>query len=266
MSLKVSTKQIEYEPIPEGTYGAICYTIADIGVQYDEKFKKANPKVVFIWEICDDDLREDFGRGKLERRAISKTYTASWATKSHLYNDIRPWYGKEVDEDIDLSEMIGKPCMLTIVNNKSSNGKIYSNVQSVSSIMKGFKLGKPENEIVVYDIDESPEETFNMLPEWIRKKIQDSKSPNAQGANSVSVKVDTESGKVSVNTETGEISEENDELPFEMPSEAQTEANRTTGKTKASAKQSTSKSGANSKQTASKSEAIGKEDEDEDIF
>ena len=59
MSLKVKVKSeaVEYPPIPEGAYTAICYTIADLGEQYNDKFKKTANKVMFIWEIVDDDLR-----------------------------------------------------------------------------------------------------------------------------------------------------------------------------------------------------------------
>jgi hypothetical protein len=197
MSLKVSTKQAEFEPIPENTYGAICYSVVDIGQQYNEKFKKTSAKIILIWEIVDDDLREDFGRGKSERRAISKQYTASFNEKSNLYKDIRPWLGRELGDDtFDLASLAGQPCMLTVINSKGSDGKIYANVASVSKVMKGAQLGEPENAIVIYDIDESGEEVFNALPEWIQKKIQESKSPNAQSANSVNVVVDADTGEV----------------------------------------------------------------------
>ena len=60
MYLIVKLKQ-SYEPVPEGTYPAICYVIADLGLQYSETYKKTKQNMVFIWEIVDDALRVDAG-------------------------------------------------------------------------------------------------------------------------------------------------------------------------------------------------------------
>jgi hypothetical protein len=201
MSLKVHVNSVELDPIPEDTYYGICYSVVDIGLQYNQAFKKTSAKIILTWEIVDDDLRRDFGRGKLERRSISKQYTASLNNKSNLYGDIRPWLGREPEGDtLDLSQLAGQPCMLTIVNNEGSDGKVYSNVTGVGKVMKGVDLGKPENPIIIYDIDESDEELFAALPEWIQKKIRESKNPNSRSANSIAVTVDTETGEIAEGT------------------------------------------------------------------
>ena len=108
MSLRVKVKQeVEFPPVPEGTYTAICYTIADLGMQYNDKFKKLEHKILFIWEIVDDEQRIEID-GEKKRRAISKQYTASFATKSNMYKDIRPWLGREfTQEEQDGSFYVG---------------------------------------------------------------------------------------------------------------------------------------------------------------
>ena len=150
MSLKVKVKSeaVEFPPIPEGAYTAICYTIADLGEQYNDKFKKTANKVMFIWEIVDDDLRIDID-GEMKRRAISKQYTASFGQKSNMYKDIRPWIGREFTKEeqegtFDLTSLIEKGCLLNITNDKAADGKIYANVSSVMPLPKGIKVGKPE--------------------------------------------------------------------------------------------------------------------------
>jgi len=202
MSLKVKVKsEAEFPPIPEGTYPAICYTIADLGQQYNEKFKKSANKILFIWELVDDDLRIDID-GEMKRRAISKQYTASFGVKSNMYKDIRPWIGREFTPEetegvFDVGSLIGTACLLSVSNETTAEGKVYSNVSAVMQLPKGIKVGKPENPIVLYDMDESPDEEIEKLPEWVQKIIQKSKNADISNANSVDVKVDLETGEVS---------------------------------------------------------------------
>lgn len=201
MSLKIKMKQErDFEPVPEGTYPAICYTIADIGMQYDEKHKKSSSKVIIIWEIVDDDLRIEIN-GEMKRRAISKKYTASFNSKSNMYKDVRPWIGRdftqeELEGTFDLGCLIGKPCLISVSNDTGGDGKVYANVSSVMQLPKGVRVGEPENPIVIYDIDESSDEELEKLPEWIQKLIEKSNEANLKKANSVDVDIDPETGEV----------------------------------------------------------------------
>lgn len=201
MSLKIKMKQErDFDPVPEGTYPAICYTIADIGMQYESKFKKSSYQVVFIWEIVDDDLRIDIN-GEMKRRAISSRYTASFNSKSNLYKDVRPWIGRDFTQEelegaFDLGTLIGAPCLISVSNNTGSDGKIYANVASVMQLPKSIKVGEPENPIVLYDIDESPDEELEKLPEWIQKLIEKSNEANIKKANTIEVDIDPETGEV----------------------------------------------------------------------
>lgn len=201
MSLKIRMKQEhDFVPVPEGTYPAICYTIADVGMHYEAKFKKSSYQVIFIWEIADDDLRIEIG-GEVKRRAISKRYTASFNTKSNLYKDVRPWIGREFTQEelegtFDLGSLIGTPCLISVSNDAGTDGKIYANVSAVMQLPKGVKVDGPENPVVLYDIDESPEEEMEKLPEWIRKMIKKSGEANIKNANSVDVEIDPVTGEV----------------------------------------------------------------------
>lgn len=213
MSLKVKTKtEVEFPPIPEGTYTAICYTIADCGMQYNEKYKKTSPKIVFIWELVDDALRIEID-GQMKRRAISKQYTASFAAKSNMYKDLRPWLGREFTAEetagtFDVGCFIGKGCILSIINETTGEGKVYSGISSIMQLPKGVEVGKPENPIVLYDIDESPDEDFQKLPEWVQEKIKKAKNSIPVAANSVNV---------SFNPETGEVIQENSSEADDLP-------------------------------------------------
>ena len=217
MSLKVKVKSeaVEFPPIPEGAYTAICYTIADLGEQYNDKFKKTANKVMFIWEIVDDDLRIDID-GEMKRRAISKQYTASFGQKSNMYKDIRPWIGREFTKEeqegtFDLTSLIEKGCLLNITNDKAADGKIYANVSSVMPLPKGIKVGKPENPVVIYDMDESGDEVKQKLPEWVQKIIDRSRNADISNANKTDVAFDPETGEVTGDLPFGDIEDIVDE-------------------------------------------------------
>jgi Cell division protein FtsI/penicillin-binding protein 2 len=205
MALKVKVKpDVEYTPIPEGTYTAICYTIADCGLQYSEKFKKSSHKILFIWELVDDDLRIEID-GKMKRRTISKQYTASFATKSNMYKDLRPWLGREFTQEeaegtFDITSFISKSCLLNIINEANTDGKIYSSVASVMQLPKGIKTEQPENPIVLYDIDESSDEELKKLPEWVQERIKKAVAISPESANTADVIIDPKTGEVLAET------------------------------------------------------------------
>lgn len=202
MSLRVKVKQeVEFPPVPEGTYTAICYTIADLGMQYNDKFKKLEHKILFIWEIVDDEQRIEID-GEKKRRAISKQYTASFATKSNMYKDIRPWLGREFtqeeqDGSFYVGELIGKPCLLNVIHDTSGEGKTYAKVAGIMQLPKGLKVGEPENPTVLYDMDESTDEELAKLPEWVQDRISKSQNAELSKANGTQVTVDPETGEVS---------------------------------------------------------------------
>ena len=74
-----------YEPIPEGTYPGICYSIVDLGDQYSEKYDKVAHKCRITWEVVGETIEVD---GKEINRSISKEYTLSLSTKSNLRADL----------------------------------------------------------------------------------------------------------------------------------------------------------------------------------
>lgn len=201
MSLKIKVKkEIDFQPIPEGTYPAICYCIADLGMQYNEKFKKLSQKILFIWEIVDDEQRIEID-GEMKRRAISRQYTASFAPKSSMYKDIRPWIGREFTPEeqegfFDVGQLLGKPCLLNVIHTTTAEGKTYANVSGIMPLPKSMNVGDPENSKVLYDIDESSDNIFDMLPEWVREIIAKSKNADITNANSVPIKIDEETGEI----------------------------------------------------------------------
>jgi hypothetical protein len=89
---------------------------------------------------------------------------------------INSWRGKALSpqeiDDFDVSTLLEKPCMLTIVHNTSAaNGKTYANIASISGMPKGIECPKQVNPTFTFDYNEN----FDMatMDENIPQFLQD---------------------------------------------------------------------------------------------
>jgi len=174
-------KQPEGIPCIEGdTYQAVCYQVIDLGTQRNTVYNVNQKKVIIGWEI--PELRIDIDREGVKMnlpRAISKTYTNSLSEKANLTADLVNWRGCEFTQEeldnFDLGKVVGKNCLLTVINKNNTKGKRIAQVSGVSKLVKGMKVFEPENPILTYDMDRDG--ILNIpagLPDWIKKLIMES--------------------------------------------------------------------------------------------
>jgi hypothetical protein len=175
MPLTYGTKGGEdFKRVPSGSHVAICNCVADLGVQPGSGMYPAPKRQVFIrWEVPEERVEYERDGKKLEGPiVIGKTYTASMSEKANLRKDLENWRGRSFSDDeaasFDVSSILGKPCMLGVVESTKGD-KTYSNIKSVGALPKGFKAGQSENPLLYYAPGD--EESYDKLPEWIRKKI-----------------------------------------------------------------------------------------------
>lgn len=181
MSLKLKNKKVsKIPPLPAGTYLATCTGIVDLGEQYNEHFKTYSDQLRLLFEINGKTVEVD---GEQKPRQLSKNYRASMNEKSSLYKDLVNWRCKsftdnELSEDggFDLTEMAGKPCMLTVLveESKSNKGEQYNKIASISPLPDGVPAPMPESEILIFDMDEPDEAVLEKLPQWIRDLVHKS--------------------------------------------------------------------------------------------
>lgn len=175
MSLTVSESGgTGFEPVPAGTYPAVCYQMIDLGEQYSEKFNNSSRQVLIGWQIPSETISID---GVEKPRVVSKQYTLSLNTKARLRSDLVSWRGRDfTDQELkgfDLKNIVGKPCMVSVIH-KDSNGKTYANVSGVLALPKGMPkpaVSSPDD-IIVFDLDADPLEKINELPQWIADRIR----------------------------------------------------------------------------------------------
>lgn len=160
--------------LPEGTYPATCYLLADIGSQYNEAFQKASRKVVIGWEIAGETIEIN---GEPSPRTLYNTYTASLNEKSKLRKDLIPWRGRDFTVEelraFNLRNIVGAPCFLQVIH-RDVNGQKYANIAAIMSLPRG--MGKPESKLtpIIYDIEDSPVSDIDRLPKWIAEKVRNS--------------------------------------------------------------------------------------------
>jgi hypothetical protein len=173
----VASNTVEFEVTPAGNHLARCYQVIDLGTQIADfgEGPKQLSKILIGWELS-QELMEDgrpFG--------ISKSYTLSLNDNATLRKDLESWRGRPfTDEELSgfhLHNILGKGCMLNVIH-KEKNGKSRPNVSTVNVLPKGIEAPAPHNSIVSFDLDDFHQETFDRLPEWIRKTIE--KSPEYQ--------------------------------------------------------------------------------------
>lgn len=179
MSLIVSEAKTmkKSEPIPEGTYLAVCNMLVDLGLQYSETYKKSQDKVLIGWEIPEITIEFE---GVKKPRNITNRYTKSLGSMSTLRKDLAAWRGRDFTaaelDGFDLHNIIGTSCLLNVIHSQGSNGNTYANISSIIALPKGMPKGKLSGDPVVVDLDTAKPEDIDALPEWIGNIIRQSES------------------------------------------------------------------------------------------
>jgi hypothetical protein len=169
----------EFEIIPAGTFIARCVSMIHIGT-VEEKFNNESKflnKVSIKWELPTElkVYKPEEGERPL---TISKKYTLSMSTKANLRKDLESWRGKAFSdleaESFDISNLLGKPCMLSIVHTTKGE-KTYANIASVIGVPKGVECPKQINETFEFSLENFSKSTFDKVPEYLQKQIMESK-------------------------------------------------------------------------------------------
>lgn len=169
-----------FEQVPAGTHIARCYKLIDIGTQKSEyqgqvTFRR---QIIVGWELPQELMQTGELAGK--PFITSKFYTASLSEKATLRKDLENWRGRAFTDDelrgFDLTNVIGKTCMLSIVTNDKGNAR----VGGVMAAPKGISLPDPVNQSVYFSLERGQfsAATFDTFGEKLRQMI--SVSPEFQ--------------------------------------------------------------------------------------
>ena len=79
---------------------------------------------------------------------------------------------EDEEKGFDIVAVLGNSCILNLVHN-TKDDKTYTNIASISPLMKGMKPLEPENPAVWYSTGMGAEIPVE-LPDWIHDKIKES--------------------------------------------------------------------------------------------
>lgn len=171
-----------FELAPAGSHVAICNMVVDLGKQETKDFD-GNPSIkhqVYIrWELPEERSTAD----NTKPLSIGKFYTLSLHEKATLRQHLDAWRGRpftaEELKGFDISKLAGVPCLLSIVHGTKGNGDPKATVSSVMKLPKNMPAPPAaETPLMVFDSD-SPASTYDMLPEWLQKRIDAQVKPAA---------------------------------------------------------------------------------------
>lgn len=159
----------DYEQPELGSFAAICFRVLDLGTQdiLWQGQKKRQHKVLISWELS-QKMKD--GRPF----TIAKKYTLSLAEAAALRKDLESWRGKKFtpDEIETFSEknILGKPCLITLVSSKDGQ---YVNVGNVTAVPSGLPVPSQVNPSVFLSLqkEEFDQKVFDALTDKMKATI-----------------------------------------------------------------------------------------------
>lgn len=170
----------DFKPVPPGNHRGICSMVVDLGnqlVQSQQFGDKVKHQVYIAWELPDEQITwtDKDGNERTGPMRIGKTYTLSTHENANLRRDLESWRGKQFSEAeaeaFDVAKLAGVPALINVAHKAGGNGKTYANVVAVTPLPKSMERPSAYDGVLVYDADNVA--TFDHLPEWLQKKIQD---------------------------------------------------------------------------------------------
>jgi hypothetical protein len=173
-------KEGGFAPIPAGTYVARCFSMVHIGTitdEYEGKLRERN-KIRVSFETPTETKEFKEGEGQ-KPFIVHKEFTLSMSRKASLRKMLESWRGKPfTDEEaaaFDISKLIGKPCMISVIHKTSGGGNTYAELTSITSLPKGLTVPDQVNPSFEFSHGEWSSEKFAQMPEYLQKKIKESK-------------------------------------------------------------------------------------------
>ncbi len=168
-----SGKQFPIAPI--GSVPARMVWLVDTGEQFNQTFDKWSYKVMVGFELPTKLISEGDYEGK--PFLLTKEMTNSMHPKAALRGFTEGWIGELSDEQadgFDLSKLLGQACLLSVIH-KQVGDKTYANIGGVIPLPDGMECPPQVTESLKLDLDSFNAEVYDRLPDWIKKKVADSR-------------------------------------------------------------------------------------------
>jgi hypothetical protein len=184
MSFFVKDDGPKFERCPTGLHLARCYRIIDLGTQKGtyQGHPKLTHKLMICWEVfCTNDDGTPHRMADGRPFGVNQTYTLSWSEKSNLRADLQSWRGRpftpEEMKRFDLANVLGKYCMVNIIQREHTEGNIFTNVDGITpvpGVIKAQGLPEPVNPDGIFNLGEPDMALFKTFSPKLQDKIRSS--------------------------------------------------------------------------------------------
>jgi hypothetical protein len=172
------------DPLEPGSYPARLVQVILLGIQAQRPFqgedKPPQLEVMLTYEFLDEFLKDEEGNDIEDKpRWLSETIPLHNLAVDRAKSTKRYYALDPNDEyDGDWSQLLGKPCMVNVINREGKGknaGKIYENISDISTMRPKEAAKAPElvTPAKVFDFYEPDMDVFNALPEWIQSKMKE---------------------------------------------------------------------------------------------
>lgn len=160
----------DFKQAPAGPHPAILYSLIDLGTQesnFNGQVGKPKRRITMRFELHGDDCKMDDGRPL----SIGKSFTLSSHSKGNLRPFMESWRSKaftdEEFENFDLQNMLGKPCILTLVEDGD-----YMAIEGISKLLSGMTPPLQVNKNVYFNLDQFDRSVFDGLSDKLKETIR----------------------------------------------------------------------------------------------
>lgn len=174
-------KQTDFERklLPEGTHVGRLYSLIEIGTRDTKWGPKHFIRVGFefgneLAKFDDSDEQKPF---VLSKEITSAFYAPKDASKkSNLVKLVEALTSKKVEDGdvLDPKDLLDGFCLIKVIHNQAANGNTYANIDDFAPLVKGMDKPKSFNENVFLTYVNWDSEKFNELPDFIKKRMQES--------------------------------------------------------------------------------------------
>ena len=161
--------------LPEGSHVAVLVGYVELGTQ--ETFYGPKKQIGLLFEFPNKKhtFREEEGPVCLSRVRVVNSVLNE---KSTLYKYVVAIRGKQLTQSemksgFELSELLGKPSLATIVHRAGKDDQMYDNIDTLSMMPEGLPCGEVTSEPFGFDIS-AELKNWDRVPEWMQKKISES--------------------------------------------------------------------------------------------
>ena len=156
----------DYETPPSGMFPAVLVGLIDLGTTENTYQGKTSDrhKILFVWELTAE--HDSHGSNFL----VAQDYTWSLGKKAKLHGVVESFTGKVLNDgdEYDLGLMLGKPCVVSLTEGVSGNGKKFVEIASVTQPMRGLNVPNPTRPIVAFLLAQLGSTKDDLgIPDWI---------------------------------------------------------------------------------------------------